>query len=92
MAGISYVKGIRDEGKKFSLNELIFTGILGAAGVLLVYCFSKEIRQDDKLAHRKVLWLNILFLSIHIVIIFLLFYFKVIDSSTSDTSSLIHLI
>ena len=80
MAGISYVKGVRNEGRKFSLTELLVTGILGAGGVLLVYLISKEIRTDDRLSHHKVLWFNLAFFLIHILAIVLLFHFGIIKS------------
>ena len=79
IGSISYLKGLRGDGKRYPYYELILAGIpFGSLGVLLVLVLAKEIRDEDATHHHLILLSNLILLSLQIVAVFLLCYFKII--------------
>ncbi len=79
IGSIAYLKGLRGEGKRYPYYELILAGIpFGSLGVLLVLALAKEIRDEDTTHHHLILFSNLIWLSLQIVAVFLLCYFKII--------------
>ena len=78
-SSLAYVKGVRGDGKRYKLSEVLVSSVFfGASGVLLVYILSKEIRLEDKLGHRKFLFINIGLFLLQALLVFLLAYFKIV--------------
>ena len=81
-AGISYLKKLRGEKTESKINDItvIVTSILfGSLINLLLYCLFDEIRLEDSTNKNRFLISSIVLLCLHILLIFLLFYFKVIQ-------------
>lgn len=96
MGSLAFVKGKRGEGKMIPWYELILSGIFfGALAVLIVFIFSKEVQEEDKLHHHWILISQILMLCAHIALIFCLYYFGIIvpiasvDETTDSATSLV---
>ncbi len=72
-------KGASRRRKTLPYYELILAGIpFGSLGVLLVLALAKEIRDEDTTHHHLILFSNLIWLSLQIVAVFLLCYFKII--------------
>lgn len=81
-AGTSYLKKLRGEKTESKINDItvIVTSILfGSLINLLLYCLFDEIRLEDSTNKNRFLISSIVLLCLHILLIFLLFYFKVIQ-------------
>lgn len=81
-AGISYLKKLRGEKTESKINDItvIVTSILfGSLINLLLYCLFDEIRLEDSTNKNRFLISSIVLLCLHVLLIFLLFYFKVIQ-------------
>ena len=79
--GISYLKKLRGEKAESKINDItvITTSILfGSLINLLLYCLFNEIRLEDSTNKHRFLISSIILLCLHVLLIFLLFYFKVI--------------
>ena len=59
LRNITYLKGIRGEGKNHPYYELIFSGVFLYLGILSVLALSKKIRDEDELHHHLVLISNL---------------------------------
>ena len=79
-AGIAYLKSLRgDIKKKISDVSVLTTSILfGSLISLFLYALFEEIRLEDLTKKHRYLIVSVGLLIIHVLIILLLFYFKVV--------------
>lgn len=81
ITGIQYLKSLRNQIKnKVSSLALILTSLIfGGPIVLFLYCMFSEIRNQDKLVEKNRMLISEIVISIaQIILIVLLFVFKVV--------------
>jgi hypothetical protein len=70
-----------DYKPKFIINEpevYVIGALFGSVGLLVSYVAFKEIRLDDRLNHRRFLWISLGLFLIHALVFALLAYYHVI--------------
>ena len=88
LLALRYLKGLRGEVTLIKDINLILCSIVwGTLIIIFMYLIFNEIRMEDKANKYRLIISEIIILILQVVLIFLLFYFKVINLDELNTSN-----
>ena len=88
LLALRYLKGLRGEVTLIKDINLILCSIVwGTPIIIFMYLIFNEIRMEDKANKYRLIISEVIILVLHVVLIFLLFYFKVINLDELNTSN-----
>ena len=78
LVDINYLKKLRNNNKNFPRIEVILANIFFGGPILILFYIFEEFRAEDKLNRRSFLISGIILSILQVVLVYLLFHFKLI--------------